>query len=325
MTLSGEKVLKAFTLVELLLGMVILSLVAGSVYSALQVGVKAFQEGQYNMELYQTGRIAMRKVSDELQFALSPHSFWQPQDTYLQMTYEEFMASLGGEFIQEKDPGEIQFQGKGKSVLYVRKIYQLDRTPPFDLQECRIFVEEGKKRLILQVLRSLLDVKKATWAFQREFQINMAGRVIPHQGGQLRVRKVGMFGEPLLEDYIGDYGMRNQKYLIADDVEEISFRYSDGKGWKSSWDSKELITQYRISPQSPRFNMMQHSFIEEKGPPLVVEIQLKLINGDTLVTSTDVPAGNMRSVGGRFPGGGAPPPPTIPRNETAAAAPPVRG
>ena len=288
---------RAFTLLELLLGMGILALVITSVYSALRVGMESYRLGQYKMELYQSGRMALRRVTEELRFALSPFSFWHPSDVVVPQTYEDMLASFGGMVIQEEDPGAIRFMGEVKSVLFVRKIYQLNRYPPFDLQECRIRVDSDSKQLRLEVVRSLLAVKQATWYYQYLFKVNLAGRVIPFQGGRVRFRQIGSPDDPPLMNFIGDYGVTNKVYLLAEGITDINFRYTDGQGWNSQWDSQTLITDYRISPQSANFNQIRDTRMREKGPPLVVEVQMKLENGDTLTTSTDVPAGNMQGLG----------------------------
>lgn len=285
-----------FTLIEIVLAMTIMALVMVSVFSILQTGMGAYQQGQAGMDLYQSGRIGLQKVSEELRFALSPYAFWRPEDTFVLSTLDDAMARFNGMAIQEEDPGAIRFMGEGNSVLFVRKVYQLGKPLPFDLQECQIFVENDE--LILEVVRSLLMVKQATWFFQYEFEVNLAGQVLPDgAGGRVRLRQIGPYGEPPLIDYIGDYGYDGRRYLLAKGVKSIQFRYTDGEGWKNSWDSTQVIIQNRISPQSPNFNQQADSIITEKGPPQVVEITLELTNGDTFATAADVPAGNMQRRG----------------------------
>ncbi len=317
---------QAFTLIELLLGMTILALVIGSVYTGMKVGMDAYIRGQYTMELYQTARIGLRHITDELRFALSAEAFWRPQDMYRQISYEELMSMFGGRpIIQEEDPGAIRFLGESDSVLYVRKVYQLDKYPPFDLQECRIYVDKQDQLLVLEIVRSLLAVKQASWFYRYEFQINLAGQVIPAAGGRMRFREAGLMGEPPLREYIGDTGMINQKYLIAEGVKSIKFRYSSGSDWSSNWDSQTLVTEYRISPQSPNFNQLSDVFVHEKGPPQMVEISLELENRDTITTAANIPAGNMRETGrGNFGRSQRAPAPAQPRNETPAAVPAAR-
>ena len=141
-----------FTLIELILGMTLLGLIMTSVFATMQAGINAYRQGRETMELYQSGRIALQKVSEELRLSLSPYSFWQPRDTYKEISIDELMSTMQGIPIQEEDPGAIRFLGSGDSVLYVRKVYSLGKNPPFDLQECQINVQDG--RLVLTVLRS---------------------------------------------------------------------------------------------------------------------------------------------------------------------------
>ncbi len=311
-----------FTLVELILAMTIMALVVGSVYSVMRTSMDAFTNGQYTMELYQSARIGLRRITEELRYALSPLSFWRPQDRIRDMALNELMATFNGPVIEEEDPGAILFTGQKQSVLFVRKVYQLEKYPPFDLQECRIYVDGEQKLLILEVVRSLLEVKQATWMFQQEFKANLNGFVVPMQGERVRVRPVGPNGEPPLDQYIGNRGMINKRYVLAEGVKSINFRFNAGEGWQSNWDSQQLEYIYRIPPNSPSFNHQRDVEIIEKGPPKIVEIFLELENGEKLITSADVPAGNMRSKGlfGRGGAQGAPAA-TRPRNETATNVP----
>lgn len=319
-----------FTLIELILGMTLLTLVMGSVFTTLQSGMQAYRQGRKTMELYQSGRIGLQKISEEIRLALSPYSFWQPRDEYKQMTMDELMQTMAGMPIQEEDPGAIRFMGNSAAVTYVRKKYHMDRYPPFDLEECQIHAEEG--RLMITVLRSILQIKQATWYYQYLFKVNLTGTVIPEMGGRVRFRTQGQMGEPPLQEWLmqmGDVGAVNYSYVIAEGIESVAFRFADEGKWTTSWDSQELIAKHRISPQSPNYKMTDTE-IMEKGPPLVVEITMTLDNGDVLITSTDVPAGNMReslSGGGGQVAAPAPPPPATnltpqnPEGETPAAVP----
>ncbi|MBN2328054.1 MAG: prepilin-type N-terminal cleavage/methylation domain-containing protein [Candidatus Omnitrophica bacterium] len=320
---------KGFTLIELILGMTLVALAMGSVFATMQIGMDAYRQGRQTMELYQSGRIALQKISEELRLALSPYSFWQPRDQYKQLSREEVFMTFNGIPIEEEDPGAIRFTGDAHSVTYVRKVYHLDRYPPFDLQECLIHAEEG--RLILTVMRSLLEIKQASWFYQHIFQVNLNGIVIPEMGGRVRIRAQGEFGEPPLEEWLmqmGDVGRVDYSYVIAEGIQEIAFRYGEDGGWKTSWDSQELETIHHVSPQSPNYTAGDTEILE-KGPPLVVEITLILGNGDMLITATDIPAGNMRadlSGPGGQPAPITPPPasnltPQTPMNETPAAVP----
>jgi len=299
-----------FTLIEILLAMTIVSLVMVSIFNIVSVGLQTFTAGTQSMEDYQSGRIAMRDVTEELRFALSPKAFWRPDDSIEQIPIEQLATRFTRPMIQERDPGAIRFIGSGDNVLFVRKRVKPSGNPPFDLEECRIFVDRHQN-LVLQVERSLIMVKRATWFFQELFEVNLNGFVVPNAGpggGNMRLREVGPHGEPPLEQFVGNYGVVDRRYLLAEDIKEITFRYNDGSsGWQQSWDSQEIIPITRVSPQSESFNPVEDMQYVEKGPPRVVEITLTLHNDDTLVTAADIPAGNMHSMQGVFfgPTGGS--------------------
>ncbi len=321
---------QGFTLVEMLLGMTILALVLGSVFAAMQAGMDAFERGQRAMELYQNGRIGLRQVSEELRFALAADAFWRPEDSiefYDPDQMHFILEESQREMIREHDPGAIRFRGKKNSVLFVRKKYQMGLNPPFDLQECRLHVEDG--RLVLDILRSLLSVKQASWFFASLFDTNLAGTVISDQGQPIRYREVSPEEPMPLTEFIGSYGRLERRHVIAEGIDSISFRYSRGERWQSSWDSQKIISENLISPQSPNFDPHKDVRLREIGLPAIVQITLELENGEILTTASDIPAGNQqrgpeffeRGDGGsvRQPNEGAPP------RETGSAAPAPAG
>ncbi|MEW6237594.1 MAG: prepilin-type N-terminal cleavage/methylation domain-containing protein [Candidatus Omnitrophota bacterium] len=320
---------EAFTLIELMLAMAIAALVMGSVFSAMQAGLNAYKQGQESMELYQSARIGLRKVSEELRFALSANAFWRPVDDYKDERFNDFLqrkAMNNAAFVAERDPGAIRFQGDSHSVLFVRKVYQLGLKPPFDLQECRIYAA-ADGRLMLEIVRSLLEIKQASWFFQYVFSANLSGQVISDGGRPLRFREITNPEEIPLLNFIGNRGVKNQASAICEGVKSISFRYTDGERWENSWDSQQVVTNYRVSNQSPNFNPDKDVMMREKGPPAIVEILLELENRDILSTTTDIPSGTMQGgmlIDSRPPAPAANPaaqPPKSPTNETPSAAP----
>lgn len=283
-----------FTLLELMLGMTLMTIVMGSVFASVRVGVDAFDRGTKSMEQYQSARIGLRKTMEELQFSLSQASFWQPGDQYSAMSPEVLMAMESARMVRENDPGKIRFHGDAQSVLFVRKIYQLNQTPPFDLQECKIAVDAGNQILYLEVIRSLLVVKQASWYFQQLYQTNLKGYVSMYGGQTIRFREIRSDEEPPLTQFIGNAGAMGKRYVLAQGVKELRLRYTDGEGWKTSWNSEEVLTDYRISPNSPNFNANRDLVFHEKGPPLLAEITLDLANNDAVTGSVEIGSGNMR-------------------------------
>ncbi|MBZ0258707.1 prepilin-type N-terminal cleavage/methylation domain-containing protein [bacterium] len=285
---------RGFTLLELMLAMTLMTIVMGSVFASVRVGIDAYDRGTKSMEQYQSARIGLRKTMEELQFSLSQASFWQPGDQYSAMSPEVIMAMERARMVRENDPGKIRFHGDAQSVLFVRKIYQLNQDPPFDLQECKINVDAGNQILYLEVVRSLLTVKRASWYFQQLYQTNLKGYVSMYGGQTIRFREIRSDEEPPLAQFIGDAGKIGKRYVLAYGVKGLHFRYTDGDGWKTSWSSEEVLTDYRISPNSPNFNATRDLQFHEKGPPLLTEITLDLANGDTVTGSVEIGSGNMR-------------------------------
>ncbi len=285
---------RGFTLLELILGMTLMAIVMGSVFAAVKVGVDAYDRGQKSMQQYQSARIGLRKVMEELQFSLSQASFWQPGDQFRAMSPEVLMAMESSNLVRENDPGKIRFLGSAQNVLFVRKVYQLNQNPPFDLQECRIAVDAENEVLYVEVIRSLLIVKQASWHFSKVFNTNLAGFVSTYGGQNIRFRKPGPMEAPPLAQFIGDAGFIGRRYVLANGVSGLRFRFTDGDGWKTSWNSEEVITTFRVDPNSPNFNAGRDLTFNEKGPPLVAEITLEMSNGDTVTGSVEIGSGNMR-------------------------------
>lgn len=306
---------QGFTLVELLLGMTILALVVGSAFAMLDAASTTYRRAIKSMEINQSARIGLRRVTEELRFSLSANAFWQPSTQIQALPQEQVFAMMQGPVVQERDPGKIIFKGESDSVVFVRKVYQFGARLPFDLQECRIHVDQNEKQLLLTVQRSLLMVKQMAWWYQIVFETSLNGFTFANAGTtDVRYRPVGNIPDaPPLEMYIGDYGTINRSYLLAENVSSIKFRYRDTDGIKTSWDSSIIVQKTRISRQSPTFNPLNDISFSEKGPPQVVDITLEISNGEVLVTATDIPAGMMTNSGRGAGGFGNAPPPNANR------------
>lgn len=329
---------KAFTLIELILALTIFGLVITSVLGTLQAGLQCFKQGKVTLELYQNARISLRKMSEEFRFALASDAFWRPADRYRYMPRDMMMNQMpidsgGGMVVEEEDPGAIRFLGETNTILYVRKVYHLDSYPPFDLEECRISLDAGNKQIVSETIRSLLAIKQATWFYQYTFKLDLAGQVIPGgPNGRTRLRILPP-GAPMLFDFLaqlGNYGMIGKKVVLAEGIEDMKFRFSDGKAWKGNWDSQQIIQQPRISQNSPNFDPSRDMKMTEMGPPSIVEITIKLSNGDTLATATDIPSGDRYRSSTQLGGGLLPPSadnpqapvqPNQPKSETPANVP----
>lgn len=297
---------QAFTLVELILGMTIMSLVLVSSYAMLDTAMTAYRTGVKSMEMYQSARIGLRRVADELRFALSANAFWKPATRIEIMPQEIYFAMNTVPVIEERDPGKIIFKGDDSEVVFTRKIYQLGSSLPFDLQLCKIHVDQNNQQLLLTVYKSLLTVKKASWWYGILFEAPLDGFTFANQRtADVRYRAITNPEIPPmpLDVYLGDIGIVNRSYLLAEHIKNVKFRYADSSSFQGSWDSSEIVKEYRISTQSPQFNAATDTKAIEKGPPQVIEIKLTMANGETLLTSTDIPAGNMSNLGGSFGSG----------------------
>lgn len=299
---------QAFTLIELILGMTIMSLVLVSSYAMLDTAMSAYRTGVKSMEMYQSARIGLRRVADELRFSLSANAFWKPTTNFILEPPELYFARNTVPVIEERDPGKVIFKGAKHEVQFTRKIYQLDSQLPFDLQLCVIHVDQENKQLLLTVHKSLLTLKKAAWWYGIQFQSPLQGFSFANQGtADIRYRAITNPEIPPipLDIYLGDVGIVNRSYLLAEHITNVEFRYADSASFQDNWDSGEIVKEYRISTLSPQFNATTDIKAIEKGPPQVIEIKLTMTNGETLVTSTDIPAGNMSNLGSAFGGGGS--------------------
>ena len=61
--------MKGFSLVEVLVVIIILSLIIGTVYSIYGLSQKAFQEGEISAELTQNGRVVLERITREIRQA----------------------------------------------------------------------------------------------------------------------------------------------------------------------------------------------------------------------------------------------------------------
>lgn len=298
---------RAFTLVELILGMTILALVLVSAYAMLDTAMTAYRTGVQSMEMYQSARIGLRRVADELRFSLSPNAFWEP-DTTIRIEPEEVYFSINTiPVIEERDPGKIVFSGSKNEVTFTRKVYRLGSPLPFDLQLCKIHVDQERQQLLLTVMKSLLTIKRAAWWYAYEFEAPLAGFTFASRGTtDTRFRTINNPEIPPvpLEIYLEGVGIVNKSYLLSEHIASIEFRYADSANFEDKWSSSEIVKEYRISTLSPQFNAATDIKALEKGPPQVIEIKMELSNGETLITSTDIPAGNMSNFGSGFGGGG---------------------
>jgi hypothetical protein len=315
-----KRALPAFTLIELILAILILTLVVGAVHGTLRMGLTAYNLGQSEMELYQSARVGLNRASDQLRSALSPLSFWRPSDQIvMDMTWEQMQSLFeNGEMVEEEEPGAIQFLGTANDVTFARKVFGGSSDKYFDIQEVRLYADKDREELRLEVVRSLLDIKVASWYFAYRYKINLNGQIVLDRSGTpRRVRGVASPDEPYLEDFIGDVGVDGRFMAIASGIKAVEFGYYDGENWTTSWNSREIIeiplrplSRDRTDNYIPGLDFLR----QERGLPVAVSVTFTLENGDKLGVRLDIPAGNLNHQGLRGE----------PRGETPTARPGVR-
>ncbi|HOE11751.1 MAG TPA: prepilin-type N-terminal cleavage/methylation domain-containing protein [bacterium] len=293
----------AFTLVELMLAILILAVVVGAIQGTMQMGFTAYRKGQQDMELYQSARIGLNRLIDEMRGALSSTAFWRPNAEIREtMTWEQAMELVRfGNAVEEDEPGPIQFIGSSDEVTFARKVYGGTSNRDFDLQEVRFYVDSSKNQLRMEIIRSLLEIKIASWYFAYLFETKLNAEILIDQAGRAhRIRQLSSPDEPPLEQFIGDTGMDGRTMPIAYGIKEIQFRYSDGELWTDDWDSTEYI-QIPLIPMNRNdtyYENPEDEFMhQEKGIPSAVAIKLVLANGAKLEVQVDIPAGSLNHLG----------------------------
>ncbi|HPA45781.1 MAG TPA: prepilin-type N-terminal cleavage/methylation domain-containing protein [bacterium] len=293
----------AFTLVELMLAVLILAVVVGAIQGTMQMGFTAYRKGQQDMELYQSARIGLNRLIDEIRGALSPTAFWRPGAEIKEtMTWEQAMELVRfGNAVEEDEPGPIQFIGSSDEVTFARKVYGGTSNRDFDLQEVRFSVDSSKNQLRMEIIQSLLEIKIASWYFAYLFQTKLNAEILIDQAGQAhRIRQISSPNEPAMKQFIGDAGMDGRSLPIAYGIKEVEFRYSDGEQWTEDWDSTEYIRIPLIpmNRDDTYYENPEDDFMhQEKGLPSAMEIKLVLANGAKLEVQIDIPAGSLNHLG----------------------------
>ena len=298
-----NRALPAFTLVELVLAVLILALVVGAVHGTLHAGLTAYSAGQADMELYQSARVGLNRVTDQLRSALSPLSFWRPTDQIMDdMPWEQVRYLVeSGQMLEEEEPGPIQFLGTGEDVTFARKVFGGSSDKYFDIQEVRLYLDPEREQIRLELVKSLLDIKVASWYFAYLYQVDLKGQVVMDRTGKARrVRQFTSPDEPYLDEFIGDVGLDGRSMPIASGVEGVEFAYYDGESWSTSWNSREIIRipmQPLSRGQAYEFDPGLDFLHQEKGLPAAVSVTFALKNSEKLGVRVDIPAGNLNHLG----------------------------
>lgn len=258
---------RGFTLLELMVGVLIFSLVIGSIYFTLRVGVESFHRGEESMRIYQSVRIGLERLGRDLRSAVSPESPWSnlSEDQRKQRKRRDL------DLLSERKPKEsdIVFMGDSRQVTFVLQEVIPGAEPLFDLREVRYSVNEENEVLIRRVQKSLVTKRIMDWRARR-FEENETGYRIDY-GDSFRIE-----GEP--------------EELIRD-VKDVQFQYFDGSDWRDSWDSNELVGKH-----GEDYDYNDPAYLDEGGEliriglPHAVNVLLTLSNGDSVRLATDIPA-----------------------------------
>ncbi|MFH1737858.1 MAG: prepilin-type N-terminal cleavage/methylation domain-containing protein [bacterium] len=292
-----------FTLVELMLGIMILAVVVGAIQGTMRMGLAAYTAGEADMELYQSVRIGLNRVCDQLRSALSLSAFWRPADQIeMQMTWGQGSEQVRyGNAIEEEEQGKIQFIGSANEVIFARKVYGGTSNRDFDIQEVRLYVDSKRNQLRMELVRSLMDIKVASWYFAYLYQTKLSGQILVDQDSKVhRIRQLSSPIEPPLQDFVGDTGEDGRSFAIAEGMKSVEFSYYDGEKWGKSWNSNEILS-IPLTPagrdRTDQLDPMVDYIRQEEGLPAAVEITFILKNGDRIGTQVDIPGGSLNHLG----------------------------
>jgi len=262
--MSGRR---GFTLLELMVGVFIFSLVIGSIYFTLRVGVESFHRGEESMRIYQSVRIGLAQLGRDLRGAVSPESPW----SNLAEDQRKMNNRRNLELPEDTQPKEsdIVFMGDSRQVTFVLQEVIPGSEPLFDLREVRYSVNQEDEMLIRQAQKSLVTKRMMDWR-SRRFEENETGYRV---------------------DYGDSFQIEAEPEELIRDVKDVQFQYFDGEEWRDSWDSNELIGKY-----GGEYDYNDPAYLEEGGEliriglPHAVNVLLTLSNGDSVRLTTDIPA-----------------------------------
>ncbi len=262
--MSGRR---GFTLLELMVGVFIFSLVIGSIYFTLRVGVESFHRGEESMRIYQSVRIGLAQLGRDLRGAVSPESPW----SNLAEDQRKMNNRRNLELPEDTQPKEsdIVFMGDSRQVTFVLQEVIPGSEPLFDLREVRYSVNQEDELLIRQAQKSLVTKRMMDWR-SRRFEENETGYRV---------------------DYGDSFQIEAEPEELIRDVKDVQFQYFDGEEWRDSWDSNELIGKY-----GGEYDYNDPAYLEEGGEliriglPHAVNVLLTLSNGDSVRLTTDIPA-----------------------------------
>jgi prepilin-type N-terminal cleavage/methylation domain-containing protein len=268
-----------FTLLELMVGVFIFTLVIGSMYMTLQAGMESFQRGEESMETYQGVRIAALRIGKDVRRAVPPSSPWsnkaEEEDDMPSVIRQAERDPEDPRWQEEELENDIFFQGDSQQMTFILEESIPGAKYPFDLYEVTYTVDTEKEMLVRRINASLIQKRMFDWRAQRS-----------ENETEYRVMySVLLDFEPKVEE-------------IVQNVKDVEFSYYDGDEWQDYWDSNEYVDEegaYEEEDRWDRYNEEADPYAAEeepdkKGLPWAVRTVLTLTNGDDIRVITEVPA-----------------------------------
>jgi hypothetical protein len=277
----------AFTLVEVLLAVFILTLVVTSVYFTLYSAMEAFHAGVKMKDQYQEMRAGLSNMLSDLRQSASANQFWKDYYQPEPLLDEEGNA-LPDDRERNEERGKIKFVGDAGSVSFVRKEMVPLREQPYDLIEVKYSLDRERRALQRTRTRSVLAEQMVIW---RENYLSLL----------LETDFRDMLPDPQYDEHSEDV-LRN--------VTGLRFAYFDGEEWVDSWDSTDPLfpPEEEYDPDTGNPTPTPDPNMIEKGLPAAVEVKVDFVvdtrssrrtRGDqelftrSLITRTYLPHSNL--------------------------------
>ncbi len=270
-----------FTLIELLLAISIFVLVISTIYASLRSATQALVVGRESMELYQTSRAGLNRMVMDLRKALAPASFpFNDREEDPNMPEDEYDLRQ-----EENEQLHVTFRGDTKQVQFViRQEMETKNGPELDIREVRYHLD-GDERLIKEIYRSLLEARLAELLARRmEQRAPVPDRFEGRNRRFVPDVNQGYFDKPI-------------KQTICENVKEVKFAYFDGKNWKDSWDSEQVVIN-EFCRELDESELTDED--EEKvGLPKLVRCDIQVAEDVRLSTCTEIPTADLNIVSAR--------------------------
>ena len=259
---------RGLTLIELLIAMLITAMTVSTIFMTLHVSIRTFKAGEASMDLYQSARTGVERLSAELRGALSPESFWRRRQLHLnQGAAPRTLTEVMNEGDSEEENETIIFKGSTQNVTLVRVEANRRLNPPYDLRECQYKVDGEKHELVRVSNRSAFADQMAAWRAAR----------FPDE-------EDAHYSQFLAES---QNNVEERREVLTDRVTNLSLQYFDGEQWRETWDSEEILTPEGVNPDEVTYGPGERPV--KLGLPAAVEIRLTFEGNKQFYTITDIP------------------------------------